>query len=371
MEECPPKEPTIAECTSLGKAAPWPPNRGTKYCLRGPQVEPLAGGWLCHNTLCMPSLTDIEKCCEFPGYPQDVATLQAEIEELIALAQLRDDPEAVANLTGPLPKRRGLSRFLAIRPLPYGAVYNRERDEHRPLIMTGRELARLFESETPGLMHRHALNYLISTANLSPPRQARIWAALDLAIQAALMAAWYYKWSAPKTRYRPRPIEYDYRVSVLFNHMVNPLGTGDGMRRLLPDPSPGTPRHPAYPSGHSTYAGAASEILSYFFPDYTEDFDDLADNVGMARLWAGIHWRSDHVNGMELGRCVARLIIQQLQQDGAEDLYDQVCMGVDYCAMPPNEGSIPCCRDRREGAILAEGGEKRERAGEGGGTHRR
>ena len=47
--------------------------------------------------------------------------------------------------------------------------------------------------------------------------------------------------------------------------------------------SPGTPRHPAYPSGHSTYSGAASEILSFFFPDYRADLDRLADNIGIAR----------------------------------------------------------------------------------------
>lgn len=29
--------------------------------------------------------------------------------------------------------------------------------------------------------------------------------------------------------------------------------------------SPGTPRHPSYPSGHSTYSAAASAILRYFF----------------------------------------------------------------------------------------------------------
>ncbi len=195
--------------------------------------------------------------------------------------------------------------------------------------------------------------------NLSPPRAARVWAALDVAIYAALAAAWYYKWSAPsgadgkRTRYRPRPIEYDHHVSVLFNLEVDPCGCRDGVRRLLPYPSPGTPRHPAYPSGHSTYSGAASEILSWFFPDYTEDFDDLADNIGMARLWAGIHWRSDHVEGQKLGRCVARLIIQQLQHDGVDapspldgkTHVDRLCIPPDNCAMPPAEGAIPCCRD--------------------------
>ena len=62
-----------------------------------------------------------------------------------------------------------------------------------------------------------------------------------------------------------------------------------------------------------TVAGAASEILSFFFADYTAEFDMLADNCGMARLWAGIHWRSDHAQGVKLGRCVAQQVIKQLQ----------------------------------------------------------
>jgi membrane-associated phospholipid phosphatase len=54
-------------------------------------------------------------------------------------------------------------------------------------------------------------------------------------------------------------------------------------------PTPGTPRHPAYPSGHSTYSAAAAFTLIAFFPQYAEDLLRLADNTGVARLWAGVH----------------------------------------------------------------------------------
>ncbi len=64
-----------------------------------------------------------------------------------------------------------------------------------------------------------------------------IWVALDAAIYSALLAAWHYKWAAqisvpgiaPRdgVSYRPRPIEADYRVSVLFNRQVNDTGSGD------------------------------------------------------------------------------------------------------------------------------------------------
>jgi len=189
-----------------------------------------------------------------------------------------------------------------------------------------------------------------------------VWAALDIAIYSALLAAWHYKWAAdvpgggrpPRlgVSRRPRPVEVDYRVGVLFNRAVTPNGSaGDDGRRLLPSPSPGTPRHPAYPSGHSTYAGAASEMLTYFFPDYKEEFDRLADNAGMARLWAGIHWRSDHIQGVKLGRNVARMIIEQMGKSCVCPPDD--CSPPDPCALPPDfdelshaaDAVAACCDD--------------------------
>jgi len=338
-----------------GGGSEWPPAPQAAYCLRGPQVEPSASKWTEGPTATLPcvirmsdliAVTD-QKMIDgeanpwfFPPYP-DEDTTQAEIEELLELAALRDDPGAlVSNVPGR--KRRKISPFLQLRPQPFGAVYNTERPASEPVIRTGRELARWFESETPGLGHRHALNYLIRDANWSPPRQARVWMALDVAIYSAILAAWHYKWRTQRTdlvRYRPRPYEFDYRVDVLFNHAVNATGSGDGARRLSPDPSPGTPRHPAYPSGHSTVGGAASEILSYFFPDYTADFDDLADNAGMARLWAGIHYRSDHEAGVLLGRAVARLIIDQLQSDGVPPA-DTPGLAPNYELWPPTQAEV-------------------------------
>lgn len=311
----------------------------------------------------------------------------------------------------------GISTFLSLRPQPLGAVINTLRrgdsllinggpeqrrtvidvcaqpqpdtgpvpcstncaDEFFPVIRTGRELARYFESETPGLAHRLALNYLLRDANYSPPYQAFIWAALDVAIYSAVAAAWYYKWIADadcelrrpcrpmsrtrregRTSRRPRPYEIDYEVDVLYNRKVNCTGSGDGERRLLPDPSPGTPRHPAYPSGHSTYSGAASEILSYFFPDYAGDFTKLADNTGMGRLWAGIHYRSDHIQGMKLGRCVARLIIRQIEDSCIvrPDPCGSGSASSAHCkATPPTDAELckcaqafcECCRKRAHG----------------------
>ena len=302
----------------------------TTYNLHGPQVEPKAACW---GGVAAPLhvVTTAEITAALggtePAYPTGPAA-KKELAELQALALMRDDPTALSSGT-PDRKRRPLSIFLQLRPPPLGAVYDTLRAETHPVITTGRELARMFESETPGLAHRHALNYLIGQTSWSPPRQARAWAALDIAVYSALLAAWHYKWNAagpaaippsdPPISYRQRPWEADKSLPVLFDHAVNSAGSGDGPLRHSPHPTPGTPRHPAYPSGHSTYSAAATEVLKHFFPGYAGPLDDLADNIGMARLWAGIHWRSDHTFGQLVGKAVGQLVIEQLNTDTAGD----------------------------------------------------
>lgn len=295
-------------------------------CALGPfdkWVEPAAACWGESQLLPqVPSLDEIRKAASDAGIvvappSPGSAEEEAELEELIALSQLRDDPRALYSAERGQ-ERRAISRFLQLRPQPYGATYNSLTPTIEPVIKTGRELARWFESETPGLADRHALNYLLPQVKWSPPRQARVWCALDCAIYGALLGAWWYKWQDPVTRCRHRPYQASSRVSVLYNLKPDATFSGDGELRSDPITSPGTPRHPAYPAGHSTIAGAGFGILSHFFPDYTSDFEDMADNAGMARLWAGIHFRSDHTFGLNLGKVIAKIIVDRLKQDGIE-----------------------------------------------------
>lgn len=293
---------------------PLPP----PYNLHGPQVEPKAACWGDNPTpLHTVTTSEITAAVTPPPYPTGAAANE-ELKELHELVLLRDDPTALHSST-PGRERRPLSFFLQLRPPALGAVYNTLRPDSGPVIATGRELARMFEAETPGLAHRQALSFLLKDSGWTPPRQARAWAALDIAIYSALLAAWHYKWNTGDLAisYRRRPWEADHTLSILFDHAVNADGSGDGPLRHAPEPSPGTPRHPAYPSGHSTYSAAASEVLKALFPGYDTPLDDLADNIGLARLWAGIHWRSDHTFGQMVGRAIGQLVIAQLNADGA------------------------------------------------------
>jgi len=68
-----------------------------------------------------------------------------------------------------------------------------------------------------------------------------------------------------------------------------------------------TPAHPSYPSGHSTFSGAAEAFLGRAFPADKAKFENFADTMSQSRLWGGIHFRSDNVDGLKLGRQVGNL----------------------------------------------------------------
>ncbi|MCI0756672.1 vanadium-dependent haloperoxidase [Teichococcus vastitatis] len=338
------------------------------YMLLGPQNEVNSAWWLENPKIGVVPLDTLRK--RFTPDPYPTKGLKQGTELLEALSKQRNQT---------LPKNY-LSAFINLQPAPFGAIINTTRksykisdvnrqrkrlfleDADRQFVRTGRELARMFEIETPGIQHRHALNWLLyHRPDISPVRQARIWLALDLAIYSALSAAWYYKWADPVTRFRPRPIEVDGKLSVEADRIVGDDGNSDGPPRTCPvPPSRGTPRHPAYPSGHSTYSTAASRVLKYFFCDpvppprslevkddeadnwpsaidpnstpsevpepgpvngsYNQAFiahqlDKLADNIGWARLWHNVHWGSDHTFGQKLGEAVADCVIEQFEKD--------------------------------------------------------
>ena len=326
-----------------------------RYELQGsanfPQVEPGAAFW---PRIPVPRALQLEELRReldhlVPEFDDaGSAAEQAYLQQVRALATQAEDE---AFFRG----KEKLSLFLSdprylLRPLPVGstqpsptpiypppgAVYSRRNPIDRPFLKNGAELARLFEAETPGLWHRHVLNILFDPTiprglgqRLSPPRQALVWAALDVAISSALQAAWYLKWFALDGRrksFRRRPWEADNTLPVIFDYELaydpggniirgnlrrDPPGTGQLM-------SAGTPRHPAYPSGHSTYSAAASTVLGCLLKEYRASFNLLANNIGRARLWAGVHWFQDHTTGQLVGKRVGELIIAQLNASGIE-----------------------------------------------------
>jgi membrane-associated phospholipid phosphatase len=379
----------------------------TKYSLKGLQVEPEASLWLDDKSyIRVPSLKDITHFSERKPLPNDRLALDfpkdfpfdtsgndtSEFDRQLKILSGLQSKRLVSPYpkSVPLPDGRGtfkltpLSRFLQLQPVPFGAIFDISKpvqdiiqnvlEQHRRILTTikvvnqGSELARMFENETPGLYHRHALNWaLFNRADVSPPRQARIWMALDVTIYAALGAAWHYKWLRDKYSRLLRPEEYDTqannKLDVLYDRMVTNVGSEGGNLKTCPKPTPGTPRHPAWPSGHSTYSAACSHILEYFFSPGTLETPDeelfkdfppgdkkiteqgwiaaelrrLANNIGEARLWAGVHWYSDHIAGQKIGRSAAQTVIEQLEKDCVPDFMIKQCNSTDK---PPTNAQI-------------------------------
>lgn len=83
-------------------------------------------------------------------------------------------------------------------------------------------------------------------------------------------------------------------------------------------PSCPTPVFPSYVSGHSTFSAAAAEVLAYLYPGEATRWRQMADEAGMSRLYGGLHYRADNLDGLKLGREVGSLVVQRARQDRAD-----------------------------------------------------
>ncbi|OLB73371.1 MAG: haloperoxidase [Actinobacteria bacterium 13_2_20CM_2_71_6] len=105
----------------------------------------------------------------------------------------------------------------------------------------------------------------------------------------------------------------------------NPATTGDPAWNPLAT----TPADPAYPGAHSVVAQAGAGVLARFFgtadriavtsevlPGVVRAFaryQDVADEAGLSRIYAGVHTRLDHDAGQRLGRDVAGFVLSRLE----------------------------------------------------------
>ncbi|MEM8995482.1 MAG: vanadium-dependent haloperoxidase [Acidobacteriota bacterium] len=181
---------------------------------------------------------------------------------------------------------------------------------------------------------------------------------LDLVTKAAvvsLRAAWYQKWLVHR-RLRPEVFaarvenqrngtkDYGLDADIFNSDAVERLLMANGST-LLPLAFPeGSPTHPSYPAGHATIAGACCTVLKAFFNEsyviespvvsssdglaldaWTGDdltlgneINKLANNISIGRDAAGVHYRSDGVDGLTGGEQVAIGMLQDYSITFAE-----------------------------------------------------
>jgi hypothetical protein len=129
------------------------------------------------------------------------------------------------------------------------------------------------------------------TMGWSELRWARAMALLNMSLMDAAVACWDAKY----TYYNPRPSQMDAEIKTMT----------------------GLPNFPAYVSGHSTFSGAAAEILAYLVPARQQQFRDMANEASLSRLYGAIHYKSDCSVGLTVGKKVAEFAVQRAMSDGA------------------------------------------------------
>src|SRR5262249_25628744 len=107
--------------------------------------------------------------------------------------------------------------------------------------------------------------------------------------------------------------------------------TRDADREDKWSPLLNTPPFPAYVSGHSTFSSAAASVLAESFgtdkvkftttsdalPDVKRKFTSLssaAEEAGMSRIYGGIHWQFDNVEGLKVGRTLGEYVYRNTLQ---------------------------------------------------------
>jgi len=143
----------------------------------------------------------------------------------------------------------------------------------------------------PGHWNRIAYSY-IENGKLNPLRTARVFAYLNMAEMDAGISCW-------DTKY--------------YYHYPRPSGAEPSIKTLI-----GIPSFPSYTSGHSTFSGAAEEVLSYFFPEGKAAFEHQAQDAADSRMYARIHFRFDCEAGLVQGKAVGAYAVAAAEQDGAD-----------------------------------------------------
>jgi hypothetical protein len=177
-------------------------------------------------------------------------------------------------------------------------------------------LAARFWAEAPVQQDRGSLRRLIGDRRLGIADAARLMAMASVADADAFIAC------------------FDAKYEYAFWRPITAVRAGDtdGNENTVGDPSwapllPVTPNHPEYPSAHGCITSAGGAAIAQFLGtdriDYTvpsltglgdrtfKTVRDLEKEVGDARIWGGIHYRSAVDAGITIGRKVAHQLLAE------------------------------------------------------------
>jgi hypothetical protein len=165
-------------------------------------------------------------------------------------------------------------------------------------------VALFYAASSPTQVFNQAAQQVIAQQGGSLTKNARALALINMATSDGLVASFLNKYSY--TFWRPETAIHASSDSAWAPFVV-------------------TPCFPSYPSNHGSAANAAAEVLIRLFGDcghsitltnpavpnivlqYTS-FKQITDDISDARVYGGIHYRTDQVAGQHLGRAVGRAV---------------------------------------------------------------
>lgn len=221
-------------------------------------------------------------------------------------------------------------------PLPYSAdpasefyVQAKETENKVNLIRQGQNyedkwIAQFWSDDCPALTFTPAgrwvaiANQALAATGADLAKAVVVQAKVGMAVCDAGIRCW-----AEKYRFNVlRPV--DYIRNVLGNTAWNSIMCPDGAGQFF------TPAFPTYPSGHGTFGGAASEVLTAEFgnnfamqdrchesrtdfigtPRFFNSFYEMGQENAYSRLPIGVHFRMDSEAALDLGYRVGRRVNQ-------------------------------------------------------------
>ena len=188
-----------------------------------------------------------------------------------------------------------------------GEVNSTERPQDRANV------ALFFAATSPTQAFNQAARQVAEERGGSLTKNARALALVNMAINDALVASFFNKY------------HYNFWRPETAIH----AGNVDGNSKTEADPDWApfvtTPCFPSYPSNHGSAANAAAEVLRRVYGEaghvmtltnaavptivlqYTS-FREICDDISDARVYGGIHFRTDQEAGADLGRAIGAAI---------------------------------------------------------------
>ncbi len=174
-------------------------------------------------------------------------------------------------------------------------------------------VALFYAASSPTQVFNQAAEQVALEQGRSLSENARALALINMAMNDSLVASffnkYYYNFWRPETAIH--------------------AGATDGNPKTVGDPSWApfivTPCFPSYPSNHGSAGNGATEVLRRLYgedghsitltnpavPNITlqyTSFKQITDDISDARVYGGIHFRTDQVAGAHLGRAVGRTV---------------------------------------------------------------